>query len=216
MTTRKSLIIQTGLTVLALLLLTSPSIYAQARRSGCEGRVGNTGASVRMWPDDSSSEIIKLNPRERLWVYTDYSNPEWYLVSECRAGASCTRDDNVDPNPNNDPLVGFGRKNSISTIPSRCFKHQPGGHPAAGKDFRPGLSYVVRGRPVREVYLRSVDNGSGHPYGLLRPGDRFIRHKISRDRKWMDGWALSTNRGINPSMRYGRVRYENGRYLRRP
>ncbi|MBC8028718.1 MAG: hypothetical protein H7Z16_01290 [Pyrinomonadaceae bacterium] len=216
MYTRKFFIIQTWMPALALLLLILPGVYAQAPRSGCEGRAGDTGASVRRWPDDSTREVVKLDPRERLWVYTDYSNQDWYLVSECnaKAGARCIRRDNVDPNPKNDPLVGFARKTLVSTVPSRCFNHQSGGHPDAGKQFRPGLSYIVRGR---DVYLRSVDNGTGHPYGLLRAKekDRFIRDKITRDRKWMDGWAVSTNRGINPRMRYGRVRYENGRYLHR-
>jgi hypothetical protein len=191
-----------------ILLLLLPA-QALAQRSGCPGLVGSGGVKIYKWPRAVESErLAKVPARIYIWVYNDYSNPSFYLVSRCAPGATCTRADNTDNNPNNDPTVGFVLKTGLTL--GQCF--DPGHtHPDAARPVGSGARYTVRSR---DLYLRSVEIGKrNHPYGLLRRGDTFIRSHLDAQNGWLYGWAFGN--GINPGMRYGRVLWNHGHNLSR-
>lgn len=215
---------------LALVALLAPAKGANAfqspGKSGCKGtakkkdRAGHPAVwTVYRWPDKSSEVVTTVSGNDpAFWVYRDYQSKDFYLVSVCArdAGAKCTKDDNTDDDLGNDPKVGFMIKGAVDTL-NPCHKHDPPlpdeHRTAAGKKFKPGEMFRVS---ANELYLRSVESGNeGHPYGLLRSGDRFVREKVSADRKWMWGWAHTSCRGVNPKMRYGKVPYAGGRYLKK-
>ncbi len=210
-----------------LLLLSSTSTngaFDRPNKSGCEGRVRRTTGvagttaewNVYEWPDKSSKVLTTVKGTDPpFWVYVDYESP-FYLVSVCAraAGAKCQKGDNLDNNPANDPIVGFMERRAVDTL-SYCHNHDPklpDGHYMARKKFNAGPKYIVS---ARELYLRSVEPGNqGHPYGLLRKDNVFVKEKVSDNGEWMYGWALGGSRGVNSKMRYGKVAYSDGRYLR--
>lgn len=200
-----------GMIIAVAVLLLLPA-QAHAARSGFVGQVKPGGTTIRRWPSDSSPTVTGVAAEKYIWVYSDYQDSTWYLVSKCSSSskAACAREDNLDNDPSNDPLVGFARR---STIRQADAEYDPGHtHPAASRPISGGSEYIVR-TGVRELYLRSVDNGRNHPYGLLRANDRFIIRYIVADHQWAHGWAVGP--GINPRMRYGRVAWRRGRFLRR-
>jgi hypothetical protein len=210
--------------LLTPLLLPPSTAEARGNKSGCKGKVGRLTAfggvaNVYEWPDRTSRVVTTVRTGDpAFWVYRDYEGSDFYLVSVCArsAGADCVKRDNTDPDPANDPLVGFMERRAVDTL-SGCHEHKPplpkGGHrKAASKKFRAGRKFVVCGG---DLYLRSVEPGnSAHPYGLLREGDVFVEDYIKDGREWMYGWALSGSRGVDPKMRYGVVLYRESRYLK--
>lgn len=189
----------TAIAALAALLMLSHASSVQAQQSGARAKVGAVATNLYKWPSKDSL-LRRLEPGTRLHLYTDYKDPSgaFYLAYVCKDPNNC---DSTDADRSNDPVVGFVPMSRVTDIKELLNPHSHG----AGPPLPPGRPRYVVNRGVKSLFLRSVEVGrDNHPIGLLREGDTLAVQSSTQSGAQLYVWVIS-GRGVNPSMRYGRV-----------